>query len=40
MKIGEIQQYTIGFNKLEFLGIWGDTYIEMTDLCKGKYRGE
>ena len=40
MKIGEIQQYTIGFNKLEFLGIWGDTYIEMTDLCKGKHRGE
>lgn len=40
MKIGEVQQYTIGFNKLEFLGLWGDSYTELIDFCKGKRRGE
>lgn len=40
MKIGDIQQYTIGINKLDFLGVWGDSYTELTDLCKGKHRGK
>lgn len=39
MKIGDIQLYTIGFNKLEFLGIYGDSYKDLKDLCKGKQNG-
>ena len=39
MKIGDIQLYTIGFNKLEFLGIYGDSYKALKDLCKGKQNG-
>lgn len=39
MKIGDIQQYTIGFNRLEFLGKWGDSYTALTDLCRSKQKG-